>query len=232
MALEQISSSLMNIKVGSGSLTRFWYDPWLEGIPLVSRFPRLFALDCRKSNLVMNSYRNGSWSYDNDAWVWDGSKSNVFSVAEARRLIDGHFFSSFTKKTEWISYFPPKVKVFIRRLKMHRLATKDNLQNKGITLPNPSCVLCEALPESALHVFVTCDTSKQIWDYISTWHNLSIPRWVSMDDIWFWFDNLLILGNKKTCREKHSILGSLKHLAAQALLHLQRYVIKKVSRFE
>jgi hypothetical protein len=32
-----------SVKIGSGSLTSFWFDAWLEGLPLAQRFPSLFS---------------------------------------------------------------------------------------------------------------------------------------------------------------------------------------------
>jgi hypothetical protein len=32
-----------SVKIGSGSLTSFWFDAWLEGPPLAQRFPSLFS---------------------------------------------------------------------------------------------------------------------------------------------------------------------------------------------
>jgi hypothetical protein len=39
-------------RVGNGLETLFWSDPWLGGIPLAERFPRLFSLSLNKSSMV------------------------------------------------------------------------------------------------------------------------------------------------------------------------------------
>lgn len=39
-------------KVGTGSSSFFWFDPWLEGRPLFKRFQRLFLLSLEKEGKI------------------------------------------------------------------------------------------------------------------------------------------------------------------------------------
>ncbi|GAU11399.1 hypothetical protein TSUD_343900 [Trifolium subterraneum] len=56
-------------KVGDGSDTFFWTDPWLDGTPLSERFGRLFDLAVNKSVSVADMFRSG-WGVGGEAWVW------------------------------------------------------------------------------------------------------------------------------------------------------------------
>ncbi|PNX64457.1 ribonuclease H, partial [Trifolium pratense] len=56
-------------RVGDGSDTLFWTDPWLDGTPLCERFGRLFALAETKSHTVAEMFSFG-WGLDGAAWVW------------------------------------------------------------------------------------------------------------------------------------------------------------------
>ncbi|MCI32136.1 putative non-LTR retroelement reverse transcriptase related protein, partial [Trifolium medium] len=56
-------------KVGAGSDTFFWTDPWLEGIPLRERFRRLFDLAENKSSTAADMCLLG-WEAGWGAWVW------------------------------------------------------------------------------------------------------------------------------------------------------------------
>ncbi|CAJ2644025.1 unnamed protein product [Trifolium pratense] len=56
-------------RVGDGSDTLFWTDPWLDGISLKERFGRLFALAETKSRSVAEMFALG-WGADGGAWVW------------------------------------------------------------------------------------------------------------------------------------------------------------------
>ncbi|GAU49673.1 hypothetical protein TSUD_91110 [Trifolium subterraneum] len=56
-------------KVGDGSGTLFWTDPWLEGTPLCERFGRLFDLDVHKLSRVDEMFALG-WEVGGEAWEW------------------------------------------------------------------------------------------------------------------------------------------------------------------
>ncbi|CAJ2670867.1 unnamed protein product [Trifolium pratense] len=56
-------------RVGDGSDTLFWTDPWLDEISLRERFGRLFALAETKSCSVAEMFAFG-WGTDGEAWVW------------------------------------------------------------------------------------------------------------------------------------------------------------------
>ncbi|XP_071694340.1 uncharacterized protein [Rutidosis leptorrhynchoides] len=107
-----------------------------------------------------------------------------WGVANARHLIDTQSIAPFTCNTDWLTTFPSKINIFTWRLKMHRLATKENLEKKGITLPSSVCALCDDHSDTDLHVFVNCNISQNIWDHIGSWVKIAILRWASLDDIW------------------------------------------------
>ncbi|GAU21296.1 hypothetical protein TSUD_287060 [Trifolium subterraneum] len=56
-------------KVGDGTETFFWTDPWLGGTPLCVRFGRLFDLAVHKSNTVAEMWSLG-WDTGGEAWEW------------------------------------------------------------------------------------------------------------------------------------------------------------------
>ncbi|GAU42262.1 hypothetical protein TSUD_327400 [Trifolium subterraneum] len=56
-------------RVGDGSDTFFWTDPWVEGIPLCDRFGRLFDLAETKGRTVAEMFSLG-WGVDGEAWEW------------------------------------------------------------------------------------------------------------------------------------------------------------------
>ncbi|GAU49945.1 hypothetical protein TSUD_408400 [Trifolium subterraneum] len=60
---------LVSKKVGDGSDTFFWTDPWVEGIPLCERFARLFDLAGNKLRTVAEMFSLG-WGTDGVAWEW------------------------------------------------------------------------------------------------------------------------------------------------------------------
>ncbi|MCI31875.1 receptor-like kinase, partial [Trifolium medium] len=56
-------------KVGDGSDTFSWTDPWLGGIPLCVKFGRLFELAENKSSTVAKMYQLW-WETGGEAWEW------------------------------------------------------------------------------------------------------------------------------------------------------------------
>ncbi|CAJ2667239.1 unnamed protein product [Trifolium pratense] len=56
-------------KVGDGSDTLFWTDPWVDETPLCERFGRLFALSETKLRTVAEMFSLG-WGMEGMAWVW------------------------------------------------------------------------------------------------------------------------------------------------------------------
>nr|GEX38304.1 RNA-directed DNA polymerase, eukaryota, reverse transcriptase zinc-binding domain protein [Tanacetum cinerariifolium] len=104
-------------KVGNGSTTLFWKDPWFADSPFINSFPKLFALECNKNATVADKLHDISMSHSfrrsprggveeeqyrslvdkvnsvvlsnsSDIWVWPIDSSGDFSVKSARSLID------------------------------------------------------------------------------------------------------------------------------------------------
>ncbi|KAK2433359.1 hypothetical protein QL285_018637 [Trifolium repens] len=56
-------------KVGDGSDTFFWTDPWVEGVSLRERFARLYDLAETKQRTVAEMSMSG-WGAEGGGWVW------------------------------------------------------------------------------------------------------------------------------------------------------------------
>ena len=56
-------------KVGDGSTTLFWEDMWMDDVPLVVSFSRLFELSDYKMTTVREMFLLG-WGADGNAWRW------------------------------------------------------------------------------------------------------------------------------------------------------------------
>ncbi|GAU27401.1 hypothetical protein TSUD_356360 [Trifolium subterraneum] len=64
-------------KVGNGSSTAFWFDPWVGGLPLKDRYHRLFQVSEQCLELVENM-----GSREHGQWEWDFRWKRELSVAE------------------------------------------------------------------------------------------------------------------------------------------------------
>ncbi|MCI34288.1 putative non-LTR retroelement reverse transcriptase related protein, partial [Trifolium medium] len=56
-------------RVGDGSDTFFWTDPWMDETSLCERFGRLYDLAENKSVSVVEMFSLG-WGAGGEAWVW------------------------------------------------------------------------------------------------------------------------------------------------------------------
>ncbi|GAU46950.1 hypothetical protein TSUD_180540 [Trifolium subterraneum] len=67
-------------KVGDGTESYFWTDPWLGGTPMCARFGRLFELAVNKSSTAQLS----------DTWIWRIDPVSGYSVRGAYQLLTSH----------------------------------------------------------------------------------------------------------------------------------------------
>ncbi|XP_071709026.1 uncharacterized protein [Rutidosis leptorrhynchoides] len=132
-----------------------------------------------------------------DQWCWDGFKFGIYSVSQARKMIDSIDQQDPSQPTLWCKYAPIKINVFIWRLKLRRLPTKLNLVAKGLELDDGICCVCSNDFEDDLHLFTNCATSMDIWSALAAWFNLDIPTWNSLDGIWNWVDGVPINGKQR-----------------------------------
>ncbi|XP_071728870.1 uncharacterized protein [Rutidosis leptorrhynchoides] len=66
-----------------------------------------------------------------------------------------------------------------------------------MALEDDCCSLCNLHAENETHLFLHCDTSKEIWLAISQWINLTLPNWSSFNDLWAWIDGVPIIRNQR-----------------------------------
>jgi hypothetical protein len=56
-------------RVGDGTDTYFWTDPWVDGVPLCEQFGRLYDLAETKQHTVAELFQLG-WGAEGHGWVW------------------------------------------------------------------------------------------------------------------------------------------------------------------
>jgi hypothetical protein len=65
----QLVEEHVSRRVGYGSGTFFWTDPWMDDSSLRQRFDRLIDLAETKLCTVAEMFSSG-WGVDGEAWVW------------------------------------------------------------------------------------------------------------------------------------------------------------------
>ncbi|GJT84696.1 hypothetical protein Tco_1066413 [Tanacetum coccineum] len=147
-------------KAGCSTRIRFWKDIWISDYPLTNRYNRLYRLELDKDCLIIDRIENGQWRWNwsrndlevrntayfrdllieiirvdistvGDTCIWCLAKDDIFSVKEARRVIDDKILPSLATSTSWDKTLPRKVNIFMWRLILDRLPHRLNLSSRG-----------------------------------------------------------------------------------------------------
>ncbi|GJV76279.1 ALP1-like protein [Tanacetum coccineum] len=125
--------------LGDGKSIKFWDEIWSGDRSYRVMFPRVYALDENKSDVVLSDSR--------DEWKWT-LDSKGFSVTSACTHIDEHILNGFPMSIRWSGCVPIKVNVFMWRLRLDKLPTLMNMDRKGIDVDSFCAPWCDLdIPE-------------------------------------------------------------------------------------
>ncbi|PWA76249.1 RNA-directed DNA polymerase, eukaryota [Artemisia annua] len=193
---------------------------------LFNPVPRVFALETFKNCMIAARFLNGDWNWqwhqnprngvessqlsalvdaltnvsfndEADKWVWNIENSHIFSVSNARQLIDDINIPSGNPPTKWSKFVPIKINIFAWRLLLNRLPTKTKLNDRDIDVPNILCSMCNEVQGDASHIFLHCEVSSQVWVKIAQWTDLSFPQWLNIEDFWSWIADSQLNGKQR-----------------------------------
>ncbi|KAL4572915.1 hypothetical protein LXL04_019703 [Taraxacum kok-saghyz] len=116
-----------------------------------------------------------------DTWSWDISPDGIFTVADTRRWIDDLVIPVGAVQTRWCSLVPRKVNIFIWRLLLGALPTRERLSRWGLD--------------------IQCELAITLWEGVFRW--LQIPNFGELDlkEIFAWVDRIRMRNNQKTVLE-------------------------------
>ena len=77
-----------------------------------------------------------------------------------------------------------------------RLATKSNLQKRGVVLLSLSCPLCGEEDETEEHVFINCTVARSVLHDFGKWWNIDINRISNLPSLFEWGNTLNLKGSK------------------------------------
>jgi hypothetical protein len=89
-------------------------------------------------------------------------------------LVESKAFASL-----WKSLAPSKIIAFAWQLLLDKIPSRNNLLRRHILLPaNDRCVWCGSESETVMHIFIYCDTVRNIWTEVFSWLRLdfSLPH--------------------------------------------------------
>ena len=110
---------------------------------------------------------------DGNGWEWDLESEKKFSVRSLRKLIDAINLPISDQETEWCTWLPSKVNIHMWRVFLNKLATRDNLSKRGVSLSSEECPMCLSTTETLDHMFLACSTTKNVSAHLGDWAN----RW-------------------------------------------------------
>ncbi|GAU25751.1 hypothetical protein TSUD_216830 [Trifolium subterraneum] len=159
-------------RVGDGTETFFWTDPWLGGIPLCERFRRLFDLAVNRSCTVVEMFSLG---WDNGGEVWEWRRQ----LRAWRRKCWGSarlYFLTYSCRLR-----PPTGGygnlIMSERLMRDWLPTKTNLAIRGIITPEAQlCVTGCGGIETTHHLFISCNLFGSLGHQLGC--GLTCHRWI------------------------------------------------------
>ena len=76
------------------------------------------------------------------------------------------------------------------------MATKINLQKKGVVFLSLSCPLCGDVDETENHIFVQCSMSRRILSHISRWWGVDCNQVLDISQLFMWGESLNFKGEK------------------------------------
>ncbi|GJS31327.1 RNA-directed DNA polymerase, eukaryota [Tanacetum coccineum] len=209
----------LQIKLGDGKSTKFWYDSWCEEGVLKEKFPRVFALElCKNMNVAdkvsqLNPFQTfrrtprGGIEQDQfqqidrilqkvnlkpikDSWVWELDKSGTFSVASVRKCIDDTMIQSYELKTRWNNLVPIKVNIHAWRVSNNSLPTRFNISRRGMLIDSIICPNCDVGVETTGHSFFSCSMVRDINLLIARWWNINIEDFDCYEEWSTWIDSV------------------------------------------
>ncbi|GJT84697.1 hypothetical protein Tco_1066414 [Tanacetum coccineum] len=147
-------------------------DIWISDYPLTNRYNRLYRLELDKDCLIIDRIENGQWRWNwsrndlevrntayfrdllieiirvdistvGDTCIWCLAKDDIFSVKEARRVIDDKILPSLATSTSWDKTLPRKSDVWktssdhvedIFHIRKYEVTGKDITRTKQLTI--------------------------------------------------------------------------------------------------
>ncbi|KAI7730241.1 hypothetical protein M8C21_023078, partial [Ambrosia artemisiifolia] len=127
-----------------------------------------------------------------DNWMWGNDVNKQFSVALVKELLRTGRDLLSQQLMKWTAWVPLKVNIFVWRVELDRIATKNSLARRGIHIQDSRCSLCTADHEDIQHMFVGCGFTYGVWSSIGKWGRFNPMLFADMKDILHIHDSLAV----------------------------------------
>lgn len=120
----------------------------------------LYKQFCLLINSIIPAHR------EVDLLVWCLNQNGNFAVKELCYWLEGQLFNThgWQVPKAIAKLLPPKVSLFLWQALRNKIATRENLQAKGIVLNgSSSCPICNEVSESSSHLLLHCPSIWRLW---------------------------------------------------------------------
>ena len=124
--------------------------------------------------------------HQSDSWVWVKTPSGELSVKSAFKKISKNTHASLAIPVLgriWKTRLHERQKLLLWRVAAGLLPTKDTLVKFVVSL-NPTCVLCEKMDESIVHLLWNCDLARAIWLEVHGLFVLTVFQLIILPKLW------------------------------------------------
>ncbi|GAU24945.1 hypothetical protein TSUD_311800 [Trifolium subterraneum] len=163
-------------RVGDGSSSSFWFDPWVRGASLKFQWRRELSLwEIELLQALLAAIENHPVLGAIGSWSWRHDSTGIFSVKSAYLLLTAGVVPN----------------VLDSLLAKDRVSTRQNLlQRRVIRDPGDAlCAFCGASMEAVDHLLVTYDFISPVWKnmlgWLLIWHATVWAIWNSLNGVIF-----------------------------------------------
>ncbi|GKB67983.1 RNA-directed DNA polymerase, eukaryota, reverse transcriptase zinc-binding domain protein, partial [Tanacetum coccineum] len=118
-----------------------------------------------------------------DRWECTIDASRRFTVKGMRSFITSMSHSVSSTVTCWNKVVPLKININTWRVLNGRMATRANLDRRGIDLDSVRCPICDDVVETEEHLFVDCKIARDTWINVLNWWRIPNTTFQSLQDV-------------------------------------------------
>ena len=97
-------------------------------------------------------------------------------MAATRRWIDKCVLCSNDRETRGCPLIPRKVNIFIWRLMLDRIPTRNAIKRRGMEIENVLCPICNVEEENLMHLFGRCEVAARTWEALFKWLDIQVSN--------------------------------------------------------